>query len=368
MRGPFTAAAVAGLGRVHRQWPVSAETPSDRPDRPSERAAPSGSSGEGGASGAGEAAGSASTPPPPVPPRTVVGAAGQGPRPPWWHRRRSLAAAAVLVAVVAGLAVILVERQPESSGATGSAAPEVTLQAAGDPGRDPYTPSVVVPPSGSPSASPAPSASPVAVSASAGPGGVRTVNGGSAGLYGGTEQAAGCDVAELSDFLTSHTDRGHAWAAAEGIDIGGIPEYLSTLTPVVLRVDTRVTNHGFVDGAGTGFQSVLQAGSAVLVDDRGVPGPGAPAATRCWRRPRTRRRRSTPVAPGPPSTPARWRSSSPPRRRSARWCWSTRTPANCSPARSAAPAPATGRPLRRPHRPARHPERLSSASGGRRSR
>ncbi|MEY9949883.1 DUF6777 domain-containing protein [Kitasatospora sp. GAS1066B] len=250
---------------------MSAETPSDRPDRPSERAAPSGSSGEGGASGAGEAAGSASTPPPPVPPRTVVGAAGQGPRPPWWHRRRSLAAAAVLVAVVAGLAVILVERQPESSGATGSAAPEVTLQAAGDPGRDPYTPSVAVPPSGSPSASPAPSASPVAVSASAGPGGVRTVNGGSAGLYGGTEQAAGCDVAELSDFLTSHTDRGHAWAAAEGIDIGGIPEYLSTLTPVVLRVDTRVTNHGFVDGAGTGFQSVLQAGSAVLVDDRGVP-------------------------------------------------------------------------------------------------
>ncbi|MFD7575382.1 DUF6777 domain-containing protein, partial [Streptomyces sp. NPDC059810] len=35
--------------------------------------------------------------------------------------------------------------------------------------------------------------------------------------------------------------------------------------------DTRVTNHGFKNGAATAYQSVLQAGTAVLVDDRGVP-------------------------------------------------------------------------------------------------
>jgi hypothetical protein len=40
---------------------------------------------------------------------------------------------------------------------------------------------------------------------------------------------------------------------------------------VVLRADTRVTDHGFRAGRATGHQSVLQAGTAVLVDDRGVP-------------------------------------------------------------------------------------------------
>ena len=38
-----------------------------------------------------------------------------------------------------------------------------------------------------------------------------------------------------------------------------------------LRADTRVTNHGFVDGHATALQSVLQAGTAVLVDDHGRP-------------------------------------------------------------------------------------------------
>jgi len=40
---------------------------------------------------------------------------------------------------------------------------------------------------------------------------------------------------------------------------------------VVLRYDTRVTNHGFANGVATPYQSVLQAGTAVLVDRFGVP-------------------------------------------------------------------------------------------------
>ncbi|MCX4744904.1 hypothetical protein OG455_05100 [Kitasatospora sp. NBC_01287] len=190
----------------------------------------------------------------------------------------AVAVGVVVVAVV--LAVILVERQPKSSSPTVSAsAPsspgsKVTLVAAAAPGQDPYTTSVAASPSagpsgGSPGAASGPA--PGTITVSAGPGGAQNVSGGTVGLYGGTEQVASCDVAQLSEFLTTHPDKGNAWAGVEGIDIGQIPAYLHTLTPVVLRVDTRVTNHGFAGGAATSYQSVLQAGTAVLVDDRGVP-------------------------------------------------------------------------------------------------
>jgi hypothetical protein len=46
---------------------------------------------------------------------------------------------------------------------------------------------------------------------------------------------------------------------------------VKTLTPVLLRSDTRVTNHGYAGGRATPHQSVLQAGTAVLVDSFGVP-------------------------------------------------------------------------------------------------
>ncbi|MGH3907098.1 MAG: DUF6777 domain-containing protein, partial [Pseudonocardiaceae bacterium] len=35
--------------------------------------------------------------------------------------------------------------------------------------------------------------------------------------------------------------------------------------------DTRVTNHGYRDGKATDRQAVLQAGTAVLVDEKGRP-------------------------------------------------------------------------------------------------
>jgi hypothetical protein len=46
---------------------------------------------------------------------------------------------------------------------------------------------------------------------------------------------------------------------------------VAQLTPLILRADTRVTNHGFEDGRVTSFSSILQAGTAVLVDKQGVP-------------------------------------------------------------------------------------------------
>jgi hypothetical protein len=101
--------------------------------------------------------------------------------------------------------------------------------------------------------------------------GVRSISGGTPGLYGGTVRSGSCDVNRQIDRLTANRARGRAFAQVEGIAQDSIPSYLRSLTSVVLRADTRVTNHGYRDGRATGYQSVLQAGTAVLVDNRGVP-------------------------------------------------------------------------------------------------
>nr|WP_163478239.1 DUF6777 domain-containing protein [Geodermatophilus normandii] len=75
----------------------------------------------------------------------------------------------------------------------------------------------------------------------------------------------------MTAFLTEHPERAAAFAGVLDVPADGIGEHLASLTPVVLRFDTAVTNHGFADGRATPFQSVLQAGTAVLVDDSGVP-------------------------------------------------------------------------------------------------
>ena len=46
---------------------------------------------------------------------------------------------------------------------------------------------------------------------------------------------------------------------------------MTGLTSVLLRSDTRVTNHGWKNGKITTIQVVLQAGTAVLVDEKGFP-------------------------------------------------------------------------------------------------
>ncbi|MFF2502867.1 DUF6777 domain-containing protein [Streptomyces sp. NPDC058067] len=91
------------------------------------------------------------------------------------------------------------------------------------------------------------------------------------GLYGGTQSVGSCDVEKQVAFLTADQAKERAFASASGISQASVPGFLRGLTPVVLRSDTRVTNHGFRSGEATGFQSVLQAGTAVLVDERGMP-------------------------------------------------------------------------------------------------
>ncbi|WP_406162645.1 hypothetical protein OG806_43040 [Streptomyces sp. NBC_00882] len=99
----------------------------------------------------------------------------------------------------------------------------------------------------------------------------RTVSGGMPGLYSGIERVGSCDVARQLDDLTADRSRERAFAQVVGVSPDAVPDFLRGLAPVVLRADTLVTNHRYRAGRASGYPSVLQAGTAVLVDDRGVP-------------------------------------------------------------------------------------------------
>ncbi|CAM5247610.1 PASTA domain-containing protein [Streptomyces aurantiogriseus] len=93
------------------------------------------------------------------------------------------------------------------------------------------------------------------------------------GLYGGTREASVCDVERLEDFLTdpANARKAQAWADVLDTTRAGIPEYLDRLTPALLRHDTLVKNHDYKKGKSVSFDSLLQAGIAILVDERGLP-------------------------------------------------------------------------------------------------
>ena len=100
---------------------------------------------------------------------------------------------------------------------------------------------------------------------------IPSVRGNAPGLYGGTGDQSSCDVQQLVDFLRTNADKAKAWADAHGIGVDEIPNYISTLTATVLTFDTRVTNHGFKNGVANKVQSILQKGTAVLIDKFGEP-------------------------------------------------------------------------------------------------
>ncbi|MFC1429215.1 DUF6777 domain-containing protein [Streptacidiphilus sp. N1-3] len=171
----------------------------------------------------------------------------------------AVAAVAIVLAVVLG---------GKSSKPEATSTQALALQPVNDAGPAPFSPSVA---KTAATPTPTPSAPSGSAGVSSGTGTASTVQGSAVGLYGGSEHLSSCDVAQLSAYLTAHPDKGRAWAGVEGIPQSSIPSYLKSLTPVVLRVDTRVTNHGFSNGAATSFQSVLQSGTAVLIDAHGLP-------------------------------------------------------------------------------------------------
>ncbi|MFI5806238.1 DUF6777 domain-containing protein [Streptomyces sp. NPDC051561] len=190
-------------------------------------------------------------------------------------RRRTVAAAVSVVSLGLLAAGCGSGGSGQETGAAGSQ--DVLLQPVAAQGPDPFTESTAK--SGNPlpsTSSPAPSRTAASTSStpSASARTTHRISGGTPGLYGGTRSLSSCDVEQQVRYLTGSAADGakaDAFAQASRIDRAAIPGFLRGLTPVVLRVDTRVTNHGFGGGSLTSFQSVLQAGTAVLVDSNGMP-------------------------------------------------------------------------------------------------
>lgn len=232
--------------------------------RPAQRRRPRWTARLGGSGDGGDAGGSGASGGGPGDPGSGSGAApGPGPDRPWWRSVPRIAA--IATALVAAVVLVVVLTRPDGGSKAGG---EVFLQAAGDSGPDPFTESTArdsEPEPGTASPSVAPSASRTGTQAT------RGVDGAAPGLYGGTRKVASCDVEQQIKVLKAAPDKNRAFASVQDIEPSAVPGYLRGLTPVTLRMDTRVTNHGYRDGEANAYQAVLQAGTAVLVDDRGVP-------------------------------------------------------------------------------------------------
>ncbi len=176
--------------------------------------------------------------------------------------RWAILGGAALLVVLLIVGVLVLTGDDEAS------AGEIFLDPAGEVGRDPFTQTVSA--SGQDSGI-------TGTATGGGSGGddstIEVVSqvGSQPGLYGGTQNQSTCDREQLISFLTENQDKARAWAGVQGISVGDIPDFIRSLTPMRLRFDTRVTNHGFRNGRATPYQTVLQAGTAVLVDARGIP-------------------------------------------------------------------------------------------------
>jgi hypothetical protein len=113
--------------------------------------------------------------------------------------------------------------------------------------------------------------------------GLRSVAGTTASLYGGSGSQQSCDATTGVNALLEHDDAAQAWVDALNTDSdltwsGGsklatddIATYVGELTSVILLTDTRVTDHALAGSSAKAFQSVLQRGTAVMIDVLGVP-------------------------------------------------------------------------------------------------
>jgi hypothetical protein len=176
----------------------------------------------------------------------------------WWPPPLRLAAlltalAAVLAACGGGTAKVA-----SSNGVKGAS--EITAEPVSSAGNNPFTA-----PAGTDRSGVRP---PPKATSTTGP---TTYRGGLPGLYGGTRDYATCDARKLINFLEHEPSKAAAWAGVLGIRVTQIRSYVHHLTPVLLRTDTRVTNHGYANGRATVLQSVLEAGTAVFVNKYGEP-------------------------------------------------------------------------------------------------
>lgn len=234
------------------------------------------------------------TMPPPPPPPAPPAQARRGPES-WIYWVMGALAVALVVVVV-----LLVAGGDDKEAATttaglGEAPGEVYLEPARTLGPDPYTEEVMEAAVVSTTAPLVSTTLGTSTTTSTTTAGLSTTTtqpvlalqsriGGEPGLYGGTQDQTRCDKEAILSFLQQNPDKAAAWVAAQNSDptlawdtgrtdltVADLPAYFAELTPVTLLNDTRVTNHGFRDGLPTARQSVLQAGTAVLIDIYGVP-------------------------------------------------------------------------------------------------
>lgn len=195
------------------------------------------------------------------------------PQPPRNRRRLAMIGATSSVVVLALVTAVSLWGGTEKPAAIG---PEIFLEPATAVGQNPFTPStsIPLPPAMYPGTDPAGAPVSGRTDPDGGPvsgGEVRAVRGNLPDLYGGARGQSPCDTGLMTSSLGQNPDRGQAWASTFNITLGQIPAFISELTPVVLRTDTRVTSHGFANGQASPYQAVLEAGTAVLVNSFGVP-------------------------------------------------------------------------------------------------
>ncbi|NNF08764.1 MAG: toll/interleukin-1 receptor domain-containing protein [Acidimicrobiia bacterium] len=203
-----------------------------------------------------EGQGPPSTPPPP-PPVSL---------PPTRPERRRpamafIGAAAVAVLLIGGVAAWMATRNGSSVGAF--SANEVFLEPAGVV-EDRFTASLLStatnPPPGPPTTLTAPAPIQIVL-----------VEGSHELSYAADRGQSACDAGILETELSAAPTTAAAWAAAQGIDVGAVGDFIAQLTPMFLTQDTRVTSHVLVGDQAVPRQALLQEGTAVLVGPTGEP-------------------------------------------------------------------------------------------------
>ncbi len=185
--------------------------------------------------------------------------------------------AVVLVAALAfGLTQFIRKDAPPAIEEVASA--EVFLEPADAAGDSPFAPTSFTTQQPDPTQpgtdplGPPPAAPAVSPDGQAAPMAMRTANGDLPGLYGGTLDTTTCDAELMFNYLDQNPNKANAWAGVHRIKPSQIRAWGTELTPVLLRTDTRVTDHGYIEvGQAIPRQAVLQAGTAVMVDKYGSP-------------------------------------------------------------------------------------------------
>ena len=107
-----------------------------------------------------------------------------------------------------------------------------------------------------------------------------TVVGDRAELYAGVQNTPSCERDGLAELVRGSANL-PAWVGAlrgdgsvrwpDGAEQSAAVTFVGSLTPAVLRADTLVTAQRFSGGTATAYPAVLERGTVVLLDARGVP-------------------------------------------------------------------------------------------------